>query len=208
MLAAVALEVRVDPVRHPEQRQLPEGGEVAGAEVVGEGGVDLVRLVDVAVRHAAAQRLGGHVDEFDLLGPPYDLVRYGVPLPYAGDRLHYVAQRLQVLDVDGGEHVDAGGEEFLHVLPASGVAGAGGVGVGELVDQRDLGAAGEDGVEVHLPVLGLPRRHLFEPVQQGLRTGRPCGSAKATTQSVPRPARRWASESIAYVLPTPGAAPR
>ena len=37
---------------------------------------------------------------------------------------------------------------------------------------------------------------------------RPCVSTTAATTSVPRSSRRCASPSIAYVLPTPGAAPR
>ncbi len=53
VLAPVFLKVLVDPVRHPQQGQLAQRGEVPGPEVVREGGVDLVGLVDVAVRHAA-----------------------------------------------------------------------------------------------------------------------------------------------------------
>ena len=79
-----------------------------------------------------------------------DLVGDGLPLPYAGDRLDDVAQRFQVLDVDGGDDVDAGGEQLLDVLPALGVAGAGDVGVGEFVDQGDCGRRGQHGVDVHL----------------------------------------------------------
>lgn len=55
-----------------------------------------------------------------------------------------------VLDVDRGHDVDAGVEQFVDVLPALGVAAAGDVGVGVLVDERDVGRAGEDGVEIHL----------------------------------------------------------
>ena len=43
-----------------------------------------------------------------------------------------------------------GAEELLDVLPALLVAAPGHVGVGELVDQRDLRPSGEHRVEVHL----------------------------------------------------------
>ena len=43
-----------------------------------------------------------------------------------------------------------GAEQLLDVLVALGVAAAGGVGVGQLVDQADGRPAREDGVEVHL----------------------------------------------------------
>ncbi|MDQ0949059.1 hypothetical protein QFZ24_002982 [Streptomyces phaeochromogenes] len=122
VLAAVLLEVRVDAVGDPEEGQFAQGGEVAGAEVVGEGRVDLVGLVDVAVRHPAAQCLGRHVDQLDLVGPAHDLVRDGLALPYSRYRLDDVTERLQVLDVDRRDDVDSGGEEFLDVLPALGVA--------------------------------------------------------------------------------------
>ncbi len=55
-----------------------------------------------------------------------------------------------MLDVDGGDDVDAGVEELFDVLPAFRVAAAGDVGVGQLVDEGEGGAAGQDGVDVHL----------------------------------------------------------
>ena len=55
---AVLLERLVDAVGNPQQRELAQRREVAGAEVVRERGIDLLGLVDVAVRHAAAERLG------------------------------------------------------------------------------------------------------------------------------------------------------
>ncbi len=174
VLAPVLAEVLVDPVGGPEQRQFAQGGEVAGAEVVGEGRVDLVGGVDVAVGHPAPQRLRAHVDQFDLVRPAHDLVGDGLPLAHARDRLDHVAERLQVLDVDGGDDVDAGREQFGDVLPALGVAGAGRVRVGELVHEGDRGAAGQDRVDVHLGEGGAPvfqgaARHLLQAAQHGLR---------------------------------------
>ena len=68
VLGAVPVELLVDLVGQPEQGQLAQRGEVADPEVVAERGVDLLRPVDVAVRHPPAQRLGGHVDQLDLVG--------------------------------------------------------------------------------------------------------------------------------------------
>ena len=64
---AVAVQGVVDAIGHPQWR-LAERAEVAGAEVVGQGGVDLLGRVDVAVGHAPAQRLRCHVDQLDLVG--------------------------------------------------------------------------------------------------------------------------------------------
>ena len=68
----------------------------------------------------------------------------------AGDPLDDVVHRLEVLDVERRDDVDAGVEELLDVLPALLVPRARDVGVGELVDERELGLAGEDRVDVHL----------------------------------------------------------
>ncbi len=155
VVAAVLLQVFVDPVGDPQQGQFAQRREVARAEVVGEGGVDLVRLVDVAVGHAAAQCLRRHVDELDLVGAPHHLVRDGLPLAHAGYRRDDVAQRLQVLDVDGRHDVDAGGQQLLDVLPAPGIPRSRHVRVRELVDQCHRGASGQDGVDVHFGE-GLP----------------------------------------------------
>ena len=88
------------------------------------------------------------------------------------------------------------------------------VGVRELVDERDLGRAGEHRVDVHLlerwpAVLDLLARDDLEVADLLARCAvAPWVSTKPTTTSVPRSWRRRPSLSIAKVLPTPGAAPR
>ena len=143
--AAVAVEALVHPVGEPQQGELAQGREVALAEVVGERVLDLLRRVDVPVGHPLLQRLRAHVDELDGGGPDHR-VGDGLALPDAGDGLHHVVQRLQVLHVQGAHHVDAGGEEHLHVLPALGVRArvarrwsCRSVGVGQLVHEATWG---------------------------------------------------------------------
>src|SRR5271165_218659 len=70
-------------------------------------------------------------------------------LLHAGDLFGHVVERLQVLDVERGDDVDAGVEQLIDILPSLGVPAAGHVGVGEVVDQRDLRMAGEHRVEIH-----------------------------------------------------------
>ena len=55
-----------------------------------------------------------------------------------------------MLDVDGGDHVDAGGDDLFDVLVALGVVRAGHVGMRELVDDHHVGLARDDRVDVHL----------------------------------------------------------
>ena len=191
---AVLLERLVDPVGHPHQRELAEGAEVPVPEVVGQRGVDLLGRVDVAVGHPAPQRLRGLVDELDLVGRAHHRVGDRLALLDAGDLLDHVVHRLEVLDVDGRDHVDAGLQQLLDVLPALLVAGPGHVRVRQLVDQRDLRAAGQDRVDVHLlerrpavldPAAGTTSR---SPSCAAVFT-RPWVSTKPTTTSVPRSSR-------------------
>ncbi len=81
-----------------------------------------------------------------------------------------------MLDVDGRGDVDTRSEDLVDVLVALAVARLGQVRVGELVDERDLGAASDDRVDVHLREVEPPEsapqmRHLFEPLgkRRGLR---------------------------------------
>jgi len=51
VLGPVAVELVVDLVGQPQQGQLAQRGQVADPEVVAQGGVDLLGLIDVAVGH-------------------------------------------------------------------------------------------------------------------------------------------------------------
>ena len=151
----VLLQRVLDPVGDPEQGQLAQGGEVAGSEVVGQGRVGPVGVVDVAVGHAPAESLRAHVDQLDLIGGPYDGVGDRLALGDAGYPLDHVVDRLEMLDIDSRDDVDSRVEELFDVLPALFVLGAGHVGMGQLVDQGLGGVAGEDGVDVHLLERGV-----------------------------------------------------
>jgi hypothetical protein len=147
---AVLAQRFVDPVRDPQQGELPQRREVADAEVVAEGDIDLVGGIDVAVRHASPQRLRRAVDQLDLVGGTNDGVGNRLALRDAGDALDDVVQRLQVLDVERRDDGDAGVEKDLDVLPAFLMPAARHVRVREFVDERHLRRTGDDRVHVHL----------------------------------------------------------
>jgi hypothetical protein len=73
--------------------------------------------MDVAVRHPAAQFLGVHVDKDDLVGAADEAVRNGLARRHLGDPLDDVAERFQVLDVDGRDDVD--GQNFSGWMSAA-----------------------------------------------------------------------------------------
>ena len=79
-----------------------------------------------------------------------------------------------MLDVDGGVDVDPVVEQLFDVEITLGMAAAGRVGMGKLVDQHDLRVAGDNGVEIHLlqplPFVFQPLAgNDLEPLEQSLR---------------------------------------
>ena len=170
----IVREALVDAVGQPEQRELPERREVAGAEIVGERGVDSFGRVDVSAREPVAEGQRGQVDELELVGAADDLVGDRLALLDRGDALDDVVQRVEMLNVEGREDVDPGLEQLVDVLPALLVPRARHVRVRELVDEGDIWLAGEHGVDVHLlegaaAVLHVLARHDLEVADLGGR---------------------------------------
>ena len=106
--------------------------------------------VDFALAEAGAQLFHGDVDVDHFVGALEEVVGDGLADDGVGGAVDGVVQRLKVLDVDGGHHVDAGVEQVEHVLIALAVLAAGDVGVGQLIHDHGVGMAGQDGVHVHL----------------------------------------------------------
>ena len=123
------------------QRDLAQRREVLDAEEAVERRLDALGLVDLAGPQAVEQRLGGEVDEHDLVGAAEHRVGDRLAHAHAAELGDLVVERLEVLDVDGGEHVDAGVEQVLDVLVALVVLEARRVGVRQLVDEAQLRAA-------------------------------------------------------------------
>ncbi len=157
------------------QGEIAQRGEVPGLEEAVECRVNAFCRVDVAVQHPPAQLLGRRIDQLDLIGPDQHRVGDAFAHPGAGDRLDGVGQALDVLGVEGADHADVGVQQLEDVLPALLVPpGAGHVRMGELVDEHQLGSAGEDRVEIHLGEPGAPvgdrlRRHHLQAIEPGRR---------------------------------------
>ena len=120
------------------QRDLAQRLEVLDPEEAVERGRHALGLVDLAGPQPLDQRRRRDVDEHDLVGGGEHGVGERLAHAHAGELGDLVVERLEVLDVDGREHVDAGGEHVGDVLVALGVLGARRVRVRELVDQREL----------------------------------------------------------------------
>ena len=122
-------------------------------------------------------RIGRQVDELDLVGGVDDPVGHGLADADAGDLEDGVVQAFQVLDVDGGDDVDAGVAQLFDALPALLVLGARDVRVRQLIDEDPFRPSLEDGIGVELveglaAILDGLERDLLEPLHQ-LRGRRP-----------------------------------
>ncbi len=152
----VGQQLLVHPLRRASQRQFAQRGEVSRRKIMANRPFRGARDIDLALLEPLDQVVRRDVDDLDVVGAVHDGIRHGFPHADAGDFGDDVVQAFDMLDVQGGVDVDAGGQQLLDVEIALGVAGAGGVGVGQLVHQHDGRAADQDGVEVHLveqPVL-------------------------------------------------------
>ena len=125
--------------------------------------------------HAAPERLGRHVDELDLVGAAHHGVGHRLALGDAGDPRDDVVERLEVLDVDRGDHVDAGVEQLARrPATASRCALPGALVWANSSTSDDLGPPGQHGVDVDLlsdgaAVLDVAARHHLEVAE--LRRG-------------------------------------
>ena len=76
-----------------------------------------------------------------------------------------------MLNVDGGEHVNPGIEQFFHILPAFGMAATRSVTVGQFVHQNQRRSPRQCTIEIELPQHSIPvlngfKRQDFQPFQQ------------------------------------------
>ncbi len=132
------------------ERKLPERGQIARREIVVERALGLLGDVNLAFLEPLDQLLGRQVDDLDVVGLVEHQIRHRLAHADARDLRHDVVQALDMLDVERGVDVDAGGEQFLHVEIALGMPAARRVGMGEFVHQRDLRTALQERVQVHL----------------------------------------------------------
>ena len=204
---------RLDVLGHLAQRELAERGQVLVLEEVHERALDLAARVDLPGAQAQLELLGRQVDEHDLVGLVEHAVGEGLADADAGELEDEVVEALEVLDVDRRDDVDARVEDLVDVLVALGVPRPRRVRVRQLVDERELGRAPDDGVHVQLLEPERPRarpaaRHDLEAL--GLHGGLgPVVRLEVADDDVDALGLRLLpSCSIRKVLPTPAVAPR
>ena len=88
------------------------------------------------------------VDEGNGIGTGKHLVRNGFAHDHARNLADHVVQAFNVLHIQRRPHVDARIKEFNNVLPPFGMACAFAIGVGEFIDELDVGLSGAGGIEI------------------------------------------------------------
>ena len=176
----VGEQLLVDALGGAAQRQLAQRGEIAGREIMLQRALGLLRHIDLAVLQPLDQVVGREVDQLDGVGAVEHGIRHRLAHAHMGDLGDDVVEALDVLDVDGGVDVDAARQQLLDVEIALGMAAAGRIGVGELVDEGELRAARDQRVDIHLfeslvaVVDPLARQH-FQAREQRLGLGAAVG---------------------------------
>ena len=143
-------QLLVDSLGGAAQRQLAQCGEVARREIVAYRPFCLLRHIDLTLAQALDQVLGGEIDDLDIVRLVEDAVGHRLAHADPGDLGDDIVEALDMLDIECPENIDAGGNYLLDIKIALGMPAAGGVGVGEFVDQNQLRAPLEDRIEIHL----------------------------------------------------------
>ena len=174
--AHVGEHLLVDALRRAAQRELAQGGQVAGLEVIPQRALGLGGDIDFALAQPLDQVVGRKVDHLDIIGAIENAVRHGLPDADVGNLGNNVVEALDVLDVDRRVDVDTGGEQLLDIEIALGMAAALDIGMRQLVDEHERRAALQDGIEVHLlervvAIVDTATRHNFQAGNQRLGLG-------------------------------------
>ena len=156
------------------QRQFTQGNQIAFAEEIFDRSLGLPRQIDFAFIQTLAQIVRGKVNQHHFISR----IKKGIGDSFAhlnsGDAADHVVQAFQMLDVNGSKDIDARLKQFINILPAFGVTGAGRIAVRQLIHQHQRWATGEGGVEIKLhhvaPTIGgALRRQRTESLEHGRR---------------------------------------
>ena len=152
---AVNQHVLTDAVGGKTQGQFAQRGKVAGAKEGILGGGGALGQIYFPAGQSGAQFIGREIHQLELRAGEGG-VRHRFVDGGAGDLANRLGAAFDVLDVQRGEHIQAGVEQFHHVLPAFGMARFGGVGVGEFVHQHQLRPPAQRAVEIEFRELHAP----------------------------------------------------
>ena len=109
LLAQIVDHLVVDAIGRAAQRQFAQRGQIAGGEEVLGRPPGRLRHIDLAFVQALNELVGREVDQHDVGGLLQDRVGHGLAHGDAGDAGDDVGEAFEMLDVERGPDVDAGG---------------------------------------------------------------------------------------------------
>ena len=147
------LEIRIETAIHRmgylPQGELAQGHEIPTAKEVFQCLFGSVERIDISALHTGLQRFRREIGHYDFVGALQDPIWNGLANLDSGDALDGGIHTFDVLNVYRGYHVDLCVEQLEDVFIALAVLAAVDISVGELVHQRYLRLAREDGVHIH-----------------------------------------------------------
>ena len=176
LLAQVVDHLIVDAIGGAAQRQFAQRRQIAGGEEILRRPPGGLRHIHLAFVQALDELVGREIDQNDVGGLLQDPVGNGLAHGDAGDARNDVGEALEMLDVERRPDADARVEQLLDVLPALRMSAVRSVGVGELVDDDQLGLARERRVQIEFleraaVVFDPAPRQDFEPFDERARLG-------------------------------------
>ena len=148
LLPQIVDHLVVDAIGGAAERQFAQRRQIAGGEEILRRPPGCLRHIHLAVVQALDELVRREIDQNDVGGLLQDPIGNGLAHGDASDARNDVSQTLEMLDVERRPYTDARIEQLLDVLPALRMPAVGSVGVGEFVDDDQLGLALERRVEI------------------------------------------------------------
>ncbi len=165
-----------ETVGRPTQGYLAQCGQIRTGEEMGQRRAHPLGCVDLARLQPLDELCRLHVDNLHRIGRIEDAIGNTLARCHGGHGRDAIVEPLQMLHVHRGVHVDAGPQQFLHILIALTVAAARRIGMGQLVYEHDLRGALKGSVQIEFPqrdptVLDRSGFHNLQAVQKSKRVG-------------------------------------
>ena len=149
VLVHVIGQIVIDSCGGLPQGHLAQRREVAGTEEVLQRLLRPLWRIDLSLAQTLDEGVRGQINKLDV-GIFEDTIRDRLPDLDPDNPRDDVLQAVEVLDVQGGDDIDPGISQKLHILVALGAGRPGHVRVRQFIYQDDLRLAGEDRIHVHI----------------------------------------------------------
>src|SRR5581483_9776596 len=100
------------------QSEFAQRRQIRRAKKILERRLDPLRRINLPLPQTLAQLLDRYIHHDDPITAMQELVVHGAAHLYAGHPAHHLIEALEMLNVEGGDHVDARGDQLFDILVA------------------------------------------------------------------------------------------